>query len=100
MEGLLFVLGQGTDIDGFSHTDEYTTFPSTLRATALGARVQPVCTKHSLTNHLVRLEQEREGRGRPSTWAVVRLRTSSNVMGHSAGRSVGLVPLRILSTYI
>ena len=36
LQGLLFVLGQRTDIDGFSHTEEYTTSPKTLRGTALG----------------------------------------------------------------
>src|SRR5262249_36887100 len=35
LQGVLFVLGQGTDIDRFSHTKEYTTFPNTLRGTAL-----------------------------------------------------------------
>ena len=36
---------------------------------------------------------------RPSAWAVLRLMTSSNFVGCSTGRSAGLVPLRILSTY-
>jgi hypothetical protein len=36
---------------------------------------------------------------RPSAWAVFRLITSSNVVGCSMGRSAGLAPLRILSTY-
>ena len=35
---------------------------------------------------------------RPSAWAVLRLMTSSNVVGCSTGRSAGLVPFRILST--
>jgi hypothetical protein len=34
----------------------------------------------------------------PSAWAVFRLRTSSNFVGCSTGRSAGLVPFRILST--
>ena len=38
------------------------------------------------------------GMVRPSAWAVLRLITSSNVVGCSIGRSVGLMPLRILST--
>src|SRR5215471_9255611 len=38
LQGVLFVLGQWTDIDRFSHTKEYTTFPNTLRGTALGRR--------------------------------------------------------------
>src|SRR5206468_2523715 len=36
---------------------------------------------------------------RPSAFAVLRLMTSSNFVGCSTGRSAGLVPLRILSTY-
>ena len=32
-------------------------------------------------------------------WAVFRLMTSSNVVGSSTGRSAGLAPLKILSTY-
>src|SRR5262245_27130853 len=35
LQGLLFVPGQRTDIDGFSHSGEDTTFPNTLRAAAL-----------------------------------------------------------------
>lgn len=34
----------------------------------------------------------------PSAFAVLRLTTSSNVVGCSTGRSAGLAPLRILST--
>ena len=36
---------------------------------------------------------------RPSALAVLRLMTSSNFVGCSTGRSAGLAPLRILSTY-
>jgi hypothetical protein len=36
----------------------------------------------------------------PRALAVLRLMTSSNVMGCSTGRSAGLAPLRILSTYV
>ena len=38
------------------------------------------------------------GTVRPSALAVLRLTTSSNVVGCSTGRSAGLVPLRILPT--
>ena len=38
------------------------------------------------------------GTVRPSAFAVLRLITSSNLVGCSTGRSAGLVPLRILST--
>src|ERR1044071_6580543 len=38
------------------------------------------------------------GMGRPSCLAVFRLITNSNFVGVSMGSSVGLVPLRILST--
>src|SRR4029450_5487042 len=36
---------------------------------------------------------------RPSAFAVLRLMTSSNFVGCSTGRSAGLAPFRILSTY-
>ena len=36
----------------------------------------------------------------PSAFAVFRLMTSSNFVGCSTGRSAGLAPLRILSTYV
>src|SRR5262249_23182247 len=36
---------------------------------------------------------------RPSALAVLRLMTSSNLVGCSTGKSAGLAPLRILSTY-
>jgi hypothetical protein len=38
LQGVLFVFGQRTDINGFFHAQEYTTFPNTLRGTALGTR--------------------------------------------------------------
>src|SRR5262249_14839052 len=38
------------------------------------------------------------GTARPSACAVLRLMTSSNLVGCTTGRSAGLVPLRILST--
>src|SRR5262245_25288067 len=37
---------------------------------------------------------------RPSAFAVLRLMTSSNLVGCSTGRVAGLAPLRILSTYV
>src|SRR5262245_41706166 len=39
------------------------------------------------------------GIGISSTWAVLRLMTSSNFMGCSTGSSAGLAPFKILSTY-
>src|SRR5262245_3575128 len=39
------------------------------------------------------------GTVRPSAFAVLRLITSSNLVGCSTGRSAGLAPFRILSTY-
>jgi hypothetical protein len=36
----------------------------------------------------------------PSTWAVFKLMTSSNFVGCSTGKSAGLAPFRILSTYV
>ena len=43
---------------------------------------------------------KRRGGGMVSTsaWAVLRLMTSSNVVGCSTGKSAGFAPLRILST--
>src|SRR6516225_5712543 len=38
-----------------------------------------------------------KGTSRPSALAVLRLTTSSNLVGCSTGRSAGLAPLRILS---
>ena len=38
------------------------------------------------------------GMSRPSDFAVLRLMTSSNLVGCSTGKSPGLAPLRILST--
>jgi hypothetical protein len=38
------------------------------------------------------------GRVRPKAWAVVRVLTSSKVMGCSTGRSAGWAPFRILAT--
>jgi hypothetical protein len=40
------------------------------------------------------------GTVRPSAFAVFMLTTSSNFVGCSTGRSAGLAPLRILSTYV
>src|SRR5713101_3580648 len=37
---------------------------------------------------------------RPRAFAVLRLITSSNLMGCSTGRSAGVAPFRILSTYV
>src|SRR5262245_44831432 len=37
---------------------------------------------------------------RPSAFAVLRLMTRSNFVGCSTGKSAGLAPLRILSTYV
>jgi hypothetical protein len=36
---------------------------------------------------------------RPSAWAVFRLMTNSNFIGCSTGKSLGLVPLRILGFF-
>jgi hypothetical protein len=36
----------------------------------------------------------------PRAWAVLRLMISSNVVGCSTGKSAGLAPFRILSTYV
>src|SRR5207237_2395759 len=58
---------------------------------------QQLAAVHSMTSSArVRIEG---GTVRPSAFAVLRLTTSSNRVGCSTGRSAGLAPLRILSTY-
>src|SRR6266851_5081161 len=54
--------------------------------------------RHSIT----RSARDRMDGGivRPSAFAVLRLMTNSNLVGCSMGRSPGLAPLRILSTYV
>src|SRR6202030_1074591 len=53
---------------------------------------------HSMTSSAwARMEG---GTVRPSALAVLRLITSSNLVGCSTGRSAGLAPLRTLSTYV
>ena len=49
----------------------------------------------SLVDHLVGLGEQRRGTARPSALAVLRLMTSSNLVGCWTGRSAGLAPLRI-----
>ena len=43
LQGVLFVLGQWMDRERFSPTKEYTTFPNTLRGTALGSTGTLLC---------------------------------------------------------
>src|SRR3981081_134800 len=53
---------------------------------------------HSITSSA----NKRNSRGitSPSSFAVFRLKTNSSFVGCSTGRSAGLAPLRILSTYV
>jgi hypothetical protein len=51
-----------------------------------------------LLDHLIGQEEQRGGIASPSALAVLRLMTNSNFSGCSTGNSVGLAPLRILST--
>ena len=51
---------------------------------------------HSITSS-ARMRND-SGIGRPNVFAVLRLTTSSILVGSSTGRSAGFVPLRILST--
>src|SRR5436190_15203786 len=51
-----------------------------------------------LVNDLIRAYKMDDGIVRPSTLAVFRLTTKSNLVGCSMGRSPGLAPLRILWT--
>src|SRR5215813_5028901 len=52
--------------------------------------------RHSIT--LSAATSSLSGTVRPSALAVFRLMTSSNLVGNSSGKSLGLAPLRILST--
>jgi hypothetical protein len=52
--------------------------------------------RHSITSSVV--ASSVGGTIRPSTFAVLRLMTSSNLVNSSTGRSAGLVPFKILST--
>src|SRR5262249_23481021 len=52
--------------------------------------------RYSIT--LSALTMTESGTVRPSAFAVLRLMTSSNLVGCSTGRSAGLAPLMILST--
>src|SRR4029077_428165 len=52
---------------------------------------------HSITSSA--RSRNASGIGRPSTLAVVRLMTRSNLVGCSTGMSAGLVPRNILSMY-
>src|SRR5262244_3810594 len=56
-----------------------------------------VATVHSM----ISLASRRNGSGiaRPSAFAVLRFTTSSNLVGNWTGRSPGLAPLRMRSTY-
>jgi len=56
------------------------------------------CGAHSMTSSA--WASNNRGTVRPSAWAVFRLRTNSNLVGCSTGRSSSLAPFRILSTKI
>jgi len=74
--------------------------------TCLTDRIGPVvpepdsCTAANsiLLDHLVGAREQCRGHFQPSAIAVIRLTTSSNLIGCSTGRSPGFVPRRILST--
>ena len=67
--------------------------PRSRRAAEQRDELAPV---HSITSSA--RSKNVSGIARPSALTVVRLMTSSNLVGCSTGRSAGLVPLRILST--
>src|SRR5437016_960990 len=54
----------------------------------------------ALLDDLIHLQQHRPGIVNPSALAVLRLTTSSNLVGCSTGRSAGLAPFKILSTKV
>jgi hypothetical protein len=51
-----------------------------------------------LFNHLVGASEQRRGDVRPINFAVLRLITSSNLVGCGTDKSAGSMPCRILST--
>ena len=55
--------------------------------------------EHALLDHLIRPSSD-GGTVRPRAFAVLRLITNSNFVGCSKGRSAGLAPLNILSTWL
>ena len=69
-----------------------------LALTILCARSPGRCVGHWITSS-ARPSSE-GGIARPRALAVLRLMTSSNLVGCSMGRSAGLAPFRILSTYM
>src|SRR5262249_19357320 len=62
----------------------------------VSSRSLPLAALHSITSSA--RASSVGGTVRPSAIAVIRLITSSNLVGCSTGRSAGLVPRRILST--
>jgi hypothetical protein len=64
---------------------------------AISWLMRPAKSRHSITSSAI--ASSVGGMVRPSALAVVRLMTRSNLVGCSTGRSPGLAPRKILSTY-
>src|SRR5262249_21149975 len=76
---------------------------SCRRSVRQGSRVMGTCSRCALHAYWITSSASRSRDGGiviPSALAVLRLMTSSNFVGCSTGRSPGLAPLRILSTYV
>jgi hypothetical protein len=66
------------------------------RASFADFRFGPIADIRLSFDHLIGLGKERCGTTTPSVLAVFRLITSSNFVGRITGKSVGLVPFKIL----
>jgi hypothetical protein len=86
------------DAGGATEVVSHVYSASTARLGPLERHVGQPSASHSIT--LVARNRNSSESLIPSASAVLRLTTSSNFVGCSIGRSPGLAPLRILSTYV
>jgi hypothetical protein len=80
---------------GYGHRDCWHTAETPL---LLHAKEFAALVEHALLDDLIGPLEQRLRDREPKSLAVLRLMTSSNLVGCSTGRSPGLAPLRILST--
>jgi hypothetical protein len=76
-------------------------FTKTGQEPSLICKTKPDVRAFGLVAHRITSSAWKRTEGgmvRPSAWAVLRLMTSSKMMGCSTGRSAGMVPFKILST--
>src|SRR5262245_46384709 len=105
---LPFLVGQVAWIGFFIHIsilhNPRRLFRQALRACVRhGPRVMCACLRCAPHTYWITSSARRSRDGGiviPSALAVLRLITSSNFIGCSTGKSAGLAPLRILSTYV